>query len=143
MPEYIPDPALTKLKNRRKFFRGILQAFFLVSLVLLYISVLIDYPKYEPYNASDARVITGEDNGFVAVSYTGVARGENEDLISAKKLEEHLRALKNSGYMTITQQDLFDYYNKGTPLPARALFLFFEDGRRDTAIFAQPVLDPF
>ena len=41
----------------------------------------------------------------------------------------------------MTQQDIIDYYEKGEPLPDKALFLMFEDGRRDTAIFAQKVLE--
>ncbi len=142
--EYIPDPALTKLKDRKKVFRSIIQALFLLSLVLLYISTIVDYPKYAPYQAKSAKagsVPMGTDNGFISISYSGVARGENEGLVSAKKLKEHLAALKASGYVTITQQDIADYYHKGKSLPERSLFLFFEDGRRDTAIIAQPVLE--
>lgn len=141
MREYITDPALTKLKDRKKAARSVVQALFLLSLALLYISTVIDYPKYQPYNHNDASVVTGTDNGFISVSYTGVARGESEDLISAAKLKEHLAALKASGYVTITQEDIAAYYNEGKPLPERALFIFFEDGRRDTAIFAQPVME--
>ena len=141
MPEYIPDPALTAVKDRKKAVRSVFQALFLLSLVLLYISTVIDYPKYVPYEARLGAVPVGADNGFVAVSYTGVARGENQDLISADKLEKHLQALKDSGYVTIRQQDIYDYYNSGKALPERALFLFFEDGRRDTAIFAQSVME--
>ncbi len=139
--EYIPDPALLALKDRKKAVRSVFQALFLLSLVLLYISTVIDYPKYAPFQKDAPNVVTGADNGFISVSYTGVARGENEDLISARKLEEHLQALKNSGYVTIKQQDIYDYYNSGKALPERAVFLFFEDGRRDTAIFSQPVME--
>ncbi|MDO5112675.1 MAG: glycoside hydrolase [Clostridia bacterium] len=141
--EYIPDPALMKIKDRKKAVRSVFQALFLLSLVLLYISTVIDYPKYKPYQQFDASeaVSTGADNGFISISYTGVARGESADLIAADKLEAHLSALKNSGYVTITQQDIYDYYNSGKRLPERALFLFFEDGRRDTAIFSQPVME--
>ncbi|MBQ1461928.1 MAG: polysaccharide deacetylase family protein, partial [Selenomonas sp.] len=40
-----------------------------------------------------------------------------------------------------TQQDIKDYYQLNKPLPEKALYLMFEDGRRDTAIFAQPILE--
>ena len=36
---------------------------------------------------------------------------------------------------------IYDYYEKGMPLPKRSLFLLFEDGRRDTAIYAQDILE--
>lgn len=141
MPEYMPDPALQQLKDRKKAVRSVVQGLFLLMLALLYISTIIDYPKYQPYSQAGTTTPVGDDNGFISVSYFGVARGENETLISVYKLEEHLGALKNSGYVTITQQDILDYYASGKALPERALFLFFEDGRRDTAIFAQPVME--
>ena len=143
MMEYIPDPALQGVKDRKKAIRSVVQALFLISLVLLYISTIIDYPKYKPYDHQNATAAApvGADNGFISVSYFGVARATNETLISVEKMQEHLQALKDSGYVTITQEDIFDYYENGTPLPERALFLFYEDGRRDTAIFAQPVLE--
>ena len=43
--------------------------------------------------------------------------------------------------MTISQQDVLDYYREGKKLPERSLFLMFEDGRRDTAIFAQEIME--
>lgn len=140
--EYIPDPALQRIKDKKKAIRSVVQALFLISLILLYVSTIIDYPKYSPYQQRSAQAApTGADNGFISISYFGVARSANETLISVSKMQEHLQALKDSGYVTVKQEDIFDYYEKGTPLPERALFLFYEDGRRDTAIFAQPVLE--
>ena len=43
--------------------------------------------------------------------------------------------------MTITQEDIEKYYEKGQPLPEKALYLMFEDGRRDTAIFADDIIE--
>ena len=139
--EYIPDPALLSVKDKKKAVRSIVQGLVLLALVLLLVSSLIDYPVYKPYQSAVELVPRNADNGFIAISYFGVARSADETLISVSKMQEHLEALKASGYVTIDQQDLFDYYNKGTPLPERALFLLYEDGRRDTAIFAQPVLE--
>jgi hypothetical protein len=36
-----------------------------------------------------------------------------------------------------------DYYAKGKVLPKKSLFLLFEDGRRDTAIFSQNILEQY
>lgn len=139
--EYIPDPALLGVKDKKKAVRSIVQALLLIALILLLISSLIDYPVYKPYRSAMEQAPGSVDNGFIAISYFGVARSADETLISVSKMQEHLEALKASGYVTIDQQDLLDYYEKGTPLPERALFLLYEDGRRDTAIFAQPVLE--
>src|SRR5690606_37928133 len=81
------------------------------------------------------------DQGFIAVSYSGVARTGTDDLIAKKQLKEQLRVLREHGYVTISQQDILDYYTKGTSLPQKALFLSFEDGRNDSALFAQPYLE--
>jgi hypothetical protein len=56
-------------------------------------------------------------------------------------MRQHFAALKQAGYVTISQQDIIDYYEFGKPLPEKALFLIFEDARRNTAIFAQKVLE--
>lgn len=138
--QYIPDPALTKLKNIKKFIRGIAQILGLVAIVLFFIAMVIDYPKYKPYDEADASVVTGTDNGFVALSYFGVERSDSNSCISTELLTEHLSALKDNGFVTITQQDLFDYYQNRKPLPERALFLLFEDGRRNTVVYAQNIL---
>lgn len=36
-----------------------------------------------------------------------------------------------------------DYYKLGKPLPPKALFLSFEDGRNDSSLFAQPLLEKY
>ena len=48
-----------------------------------------------------------------------------------------------NGYVTITQKDIQNYYENGVALPEKALFLMYEDGRRDTAIFAQKIMENF
>ena len=103
---------------------------------------LFTFKKYQPFQERGEEVAI-EDKGFVALSYFGVSRIGTKDLIAKNRLEEHLQALKNSGYETITQQDIIDYYEHGDNLPRKALFLMFEDGRRDTAIFVQPLLEKF
>lgn len=138
--QYIPDPALTKLKNQNKIFRGAAQILGIVAVLLFFAAMIIDYPKYSPYDKTDKSVVTGTDNGFVALSYFGVERSSSRSRISTELLTEHLSALKDNGFVTISQQDLFDYYEKGESLPERALFLFFEDGRRDTIVYSQNIL---
>ena len=86
---------------------------------------------------------TQRESGFVAISYVGVGTKEGETVISDVRLNKHLRALYDRGYVTITQQDIYDYFYSGKPLPERALFLFFEDGRMQSAKLAHPLLKKY
>lgn len=130
----------TKKKNRKKLIRSIIEGIILIVLLIIIIKALFTFSQYEEYTQE---VITKEDNGFIALSYFGVDRAGNETLISEKRLQEHLKALNEQGYVTITQQDIYDYYKNGKQLPEKSLFLMFEDGRRDTAIFAQNIIERY
>lgn len=118
-----------------------------VLILALSVAVLINlFFHLKTYHLYDDSAIadSGEDTGFIAISYFGVDRiGDSSTLIGKDLLEEHLAALKDQGYVTITQKDIEDYYQNGKPLPKRALYLMFEDGRRDTAIFADNLLERF
>ncbi|MDF2879069.1 MAG: glycoside hydrolase [Clostridia bacterium] len=127
-------------KDIKKLVRGIFQGIVLLLITYIIVTALLTFERYTPYGLENS--IDG-DKGFIAISYFGVDRTGDETLISTKRLEEHLKALKTSGYVTITQQDIIDYYEKGKKLPEKSLFLIFEDGRRDTAIFAQKIMEDY
>lgn len=129
---------ISSKKDNKKFIRGILQSIFLLGVLYIIIRALFSFCTYESYTQ-----VSEKDNGFIALSYFGVALESDEDLIGNKQLEAHIKALKDSGYVTITQQDIKDYYEQGKLLPERAIFLMFEDGRRDTSIFAQKILEEY
>ncbi len=130
-----------KKKDRIKIARGILQGVILIILLIAIIKALFSFSVYEPYNSS--KISNNQDSGFIAVSYFGVDRTGNDTLISTKRLDEQLKALKDNGYVTITQKDVVDYYLKGKTLPPKSIFLLFEDGRRDTAIFSQKIIEEY
>lgn len=125
-----------KTKERRKVIRTIFQMFFMAFMAYLLIQAFFSKTTY-----IKTEEIGHKDNGFVAISYFGVERAGSNTLISSERLEQHLKALKASGFNTISQQDIKDYYRDGKTLPDKALFLMFEDGRRDTALFAQKILE--
>lgn len=91
-------------------------------------------PDYNPdaWNAWD---------GFYALSYSGVGRaGAHEAYPSAAKLREHLTTLKNAGFETVFAEDIQAYLRGDRPLPKQALFLIFENGRKEAFIRATPIL---
>ena len=133
-------------KDRKKTIRATLQGITLIVLFVVIIRALFVFNEYKPYDSNienTVEISSSQDTGFIAVSYFGVDRTGDSKLISTELLEKHLKALRDNGYVTITQQDILDYYKKGKLLPKKALFLLFEDGRRDTAIFAEKILEKY
>lgn len=128
-------------KDIHKLIRSICEAIVVIAVVFVILRAFLVTDRYEPYDKDDKRIVSGEDRGFLCISYFGIDRTGTELLVSTSNLEEQLAALRNSGYVTITQQDVVDYYEKGKALPDKALLLVFEDGRTDTAIFSQPILE--
>ena len=130
-------------KDKRKLVRTIFEVLVLLAVVFAVVKTLCVTHTYQPYDASDPAVVSGKDDGFLVVSYFGVDRQGTSTLISTAALDEQLKNLHDLGYVTITQQDIENYYKKGTALPDKAMFLMFEDGRRDTALFAQKLLEKY
>lgn len=131
-----------KRKDRKKIIRGIFQGLILLVLLIVIIKALFSFKEYKPFNIEEINA-NSKDKGFITLSYFGVDRDGSDTLISTKDLEKQIKVLKDNGYVTITQEDILDYYNKGKKLPEKSLFLLFEDGRRDTAIFAQKILEKY
>ncbi len=117
-----------------------MQVIVLLGLAFFLLKGLLSAAAYQPYAPLPQ---PAPDHGFLAISYFGVDRKGTESLIGARQLESHIKALRDSGYVTIRQQDVLAYYREGKPLPEKALLLLFEDGRRDTAIFAQKIMEEY
>ncbi len=126
-------------KDKKKLIRGTIQGIILAYAIYAILAAFIFPKQYDIL--PEAGIQT--EKGFIAISYFGVDITGDETLISSKKLEEHLGALAESGYVTITQKDIKDYYLNNKKLPEKSLFLMFEDGRRDTAVFAQKILEKY
>lgn len=131
------NAAYTKWKNRRKRIRTAAQILIFLTVGGVALWSWWHAPVYQPYNDTSPR-----QNGFVALSYFGVQKTDGSQLlISEANLRDHLEALKRQGYETITTEDIEAYYHDGKELPEKSLYLMFEDGRRDTAIFSTPILE--
>ena len=137
----LADEQFTSQRNKRKRVRTVAEVIVLVVLLYIIINALFVFGKYEPFNFNNTEF--GSDEGFIAISYFGVDRTGTSTLIGKEQLEHHLEVLKKNGYVTITGKDVQDYYNKGKALPKHSLYLNFEDGRKDTAVFAEKLLEKF
>lgn len=125
-----------KRKNFRKKIRVTFQILLLLSVAAILLHVTVFRQRYQHTAPPQQR-----DKGFIALSYFGVAPEGTETLIAQPLLRKHINALKMAGYTTISQQDIYDYYHNGHALPQKALFLFFEDGRRESSLLAQSILE--
>ncbi|MFF2178083.1 polysaccharide deacetylase family protein [Lysinibacillus sp. NPDC058147] len=123
-------------KNRRKIIRSIVQMIIVIFLAVLLIRIVFLTDKRE-----EETVPLVNKDGFIALSYFGVSRGDSPKYVSKESLRKQLELLESQGYKTITQQDILDFYQKNKTLPEKALYLSFEDGRTDSSIFAQNIME--
>lgn len=126
-------------KNSRKAVRTVLQ------IIILALSAYALYHKLADtrrYTEPDRSAWTNRD-GFIALSYFGVDRRGSPKLMAKKQLDRQFKALRDLGFVTISQQDIIDFYEKGEPLPEKALFLSFEDGRIDSRLYGQAILEKY
>ncbi|PTB82033.1 polysaccharide deacetylase, partial [Alloalcanivorax venustensis] len=123
-------------KNRWKIIRSIVQFIIVFFLAVILIKAIFLTEK----RTAEAVPLNNKD-GFIALSYFGVSRNDSPKYVSKKNLEEQLTLLKKQGFQTITQKDILDFYKKDKPLPKKALYLSFEDGRTDSSIFAQNIIE--
>ena len=132
------DRQYTLRKLKKKFVYTIFELLILVIIAFGFATFFVSMTTYKPYDKLNT--VLSSENGFIALSYIGASRRTANNLFGEELLRRHLTVLKDLGYVTITQQDIIDYYQSGKALPEKALFLMFEDARRDTAIFSQKVL---
>lgn len=61
--------------------------------------------------------------------------------ISKEQIREHLTALKQAGYQTITMQQLYNLYYKKIPLPDKSFMITFDDGLKSSFEAADSILE--
>ena len=139
-PDVLARNRAVALKDRQKVFSIFIQIFFIIGLALLIFLYLANLKRYRP--VSDKPM---QNEGFIAVSYFGVEKYDSgsRTLIDQARLIEHLDILSKNGYTTISQRQIDDFYNEGALLPERSMFLMFENGRRDTAVYVHDSLKKY
>ena len=141
---------LIKRKNLYKVIRTVLQFLVLATAIIFGVFSLLS--KQKPQAVLLGEVLTGpkiangetaEENRFIAISYPGLTESKRLDskIVNYQVFSQQIEALKASGYVTISQENIIDYYLEYGSLPEKALFLIFEDGIRDTTTLAQKVLE--
>lgn len=134
--------------NRKKAVRTVVQIVLLAYVIIFFTVSAVQRNTLQKEAAApsvDAAYDSGggEKSSFIAISYPGLTRSKSltSKLVNKDVFAEQIEALKASGYVTISQADIINYYFYFGGLPQKALFLIFEDGIRDTTSLAQDVLD--
>lgn len=60
--------------------------------------------------------------------------------VTPELLEEHLTALKESGYTTITFTDYYNYISTGKKFPNKSILITFDDGYTNNYTYLFPIL---
>lgn len=111
-------------------------------------SVSVNVTEVKPIEAEDSNLFGGvpliNDNRGVPVicyhSITDDPKIKNPIVIYKEKLREHLQALKDNGYTTLTMAQLNDYLFKDKPIPEKSVVITFDDGYKDNYVNAFPIL---
>ena len=105
-----------------------------------------EYVSQAPAGAQEASPAAAEAYSAQVpiLMYHNLAQeGSGNDTISVQRFEEHLAALQDAGYTTITFQDLLAYVEQGTELPEKPILLTFDDGYESNYTLAYPLLQQY
>lgn len=124
------------IKTKSKTLRVIVQLAVVLAALGWLASVTVEHSR----PAAQKKDEWLQRNGFLAISYGGISRSDGEQNLSRGLLRRHMEALADEGYEAITVEDIVDFYNNDALLPEKAVFIMFEGGRRDSAVYGQEVL---
>ena len=69
--------------------------------------------------------------------------GEGSDTMSVERFTQHMAALQEAGYASVTFDDLRRYVEQGTPLPEKPVVITFDDGYESNYTLAYPILQQY
>ena len=149
-PRLANAKAYLKRQNRLKVIRTVFQAGLLAVAITLAVLAILKNNAAKTGTSANTQTAVGiaahqsqnEGKQFIAISYPGLTKSTSLDskIVNLDLYEEQLTALRNSGYVTISQNDILNYYLYYGSLPDKALFLLFEDGLLSSVSLAQDAL---
>lgn len=60
--------------------------------------------------------------------------------VTRSEFADQMQALADAGYVAVTQQEVWDAWHRGAPLPRRPVVVSIDDGYRSNYLYARPVL---
>lgn len=90
--------------------------------------------------------VINDNRGVPVICYHYIGEdpsGKSPLIISEEKFKEHLKTIKDNGYITLTMEELNDYLFKDRPIPEKSVVITFDDGSIDNYTKAFPILKEF
>jgi tetratricopeptide (TPR) repeat protein len=112
--------------------------FLMIVCLLVAWAIPIRYALIRALAFRPADVGTGSAQQFVAIAYEGISDIPSE--VSPEKFKAQMELLKKQGYQAITLEEVKSFYEKGTPLPDKAILLTFDHSRKSSYFDARRVL---
>jgi len=112
-----------------------------------YRSYLLTEPNYYQQERAASLTMASEESVPVPIiMYHGLIKDrklQTQYFISPEKFKQDLEYIKKNGYTTIVMNDLIDYVENGTPLPAKPIILTFDDGYYNNYLYGYPLLKEY
>lgn len=83
---------------------------------------------------------TRSAQGIPVLVYHGIVPKAESCNITPETFREHMTALKEAGYTTLTMDEFAEYMSGSRTVPERSVLITFDDGRTDSFSGADPVL---
>jgi peptidoglycan/xylan/chitin deacetylase (PgdA/CDA1 family) len=92
----------------------------------------------------DGAKVTNSDTGIPILCYHDVnpTKGNNL-LLNPDKFRQQMKYLKDSGYFTLTLDELYEYLRENASIPSKSIVLTFDDGYIGNYTYAFPILKEF
>lgn len=111
---------------------------------------LMYYPKdFGVYRTADSGRVDLWDEPIVRASDYTVSvpilmyHHLSDETVSGPTLEEHMAALSEAGYTSVTLADLRDYVERGENLPSKPVVITFDDGYASNLEIGLPILEKY
>jgi len=112
---------------------------------------LLGYMEFERYiNSKNENAAANPINPIIGVTrdvpipvllYHGIVEEEDGTNVTIADFREQMLALKKNDYTAIDTHDLFTYYKEGAELPQKSVVITFDDGRKDSFLNGDPILE--
>ena len=110
------------------------------------VSTQLETTKTEEVLVSGEKVLRDDKIKIPVICYHSINKdpsGKSPIIISPEKFRQHLKAIKDNGYTTLTMTQFNDYILGDKPIPEKSVLLTFDDGYMDNYTNAFPILKEF
>ncbi|WP_409344167.1 hypothetical protein [Paenibacillus sp. MBLB4367] len=127
-------------KNQMKIIKTVVQAILLIAVGVLLFHAIFDIRKYDERIKRHGRTRKGSSRFLISAS----GRSGTPKLVAKSQLIRNIsKCCMIRAIRTISQQDILDFYRDGQEASGQSPLSVLEDGRNDSGLFAQPLLEKY